>query len=156
MAAGKTTIGKAFARLTGRPFVDTDALVAALARRTVPQIFAAEGEAGFRKREARALARAARVPGAVVAVGGGAVTRAANVRLMRRAGTVAWLKAAYASSKSRAEQDGEAGRPLWAKGQTLFRERRPLYAAAAHMAVRSDVGASPDVARRLVRRLGAA
>ena len=153
MAAGKTSAGKALAKLTGRPFVDTDALVAALARRTVPQIFAAEGEAGFRRREAKALSRAARVPRAVVAVGGGAVTRPANVALMRRSGTVAWLKAGYAASAKRAERDGAAGRPLWAKGRALYAERRPLYAAAAHLAVRSDVGAPEAVARRLAGRL---
>lgn len=153
MAAGKTSAGKALARQTGRPFVDTDALVAALARRTVPQIFAAEGEAGFRRREAKALSRAARVPRAVVAVGGGAVTRPANVALMRRSGTVAWLKAGYAASARRAERDGAAGRPLWAKSRALYAERRPLYAAAAHLAVRSDLGAPDAVARRLAGRL---
>lgn len=156
MAAGKTSVGKALARLTGRPFVDTDALVAALARRTVPQIFTAEGEAGFRRREAAALARAARVARAVVAVGGGAVTRPANTRLMRRAGAVAWLKAGYAASSKRAELDGAAGRPLWSKGRALYAERRPLYAAAADFAVRSDVGAPEAVARRLAKRLGEA
>lgn len=155
MAAGKTSVGKAFARQTGRPFVDTDALVAALARRSVPQVFAAEGEAGFRRREAKALARAARVPRAVVAVGGGAVTRPANTRLMRRAGTVAWLKVGFAAAAKRAERDGAAGRPLWSDARALYAERRPLYAAAADLAVRSDVGAPEAVARRLARRLEA-
>lgn len=153
MAAGKTSVGKALARQAGRPFVDIDALVAAMARRTVPQIFAAEGEEGFRRREAKALSRAARVPHAVVAVGGGAVTRPANVRLMRRSGTVAWLKAGFAASARRAERDGAAGRPLWAKGRALYTERRPLYATAAHLAVRSDLGAPDAVARRLAGRL---
>lgn len=154
MAAGKTAVGKALARLTGRPFVDTDALVAALARRTVPQLFAAEGEAGFRRREAKALSRAARVPRAVVAVGGGAVTRPANVQLMRRAGTVAWLQAGYVSCARRADRDGTAGRPLWAQGRALYAERRRLYAAAADFAVRSDRGAPAEVARRVAARLG--
>lgn len=155
MAAGKTAVGKALARRTGRPFVDTDALVSALARRSVAQVFAAEGEAGFRRREARALARASRVPRAVVAVGGGAVTRPANARLMRRAGTVAWLKASYAASARRAEGDGAASRPLWARGRALYSERLPLYRKAAHFAVRSDRGVPDAVARRLERRLGA-
>lgn len=154
MAAGKTSAGKALARLTGRPFVDTDALVCALSRRTIPQLFAAEGEAGFRRREAAALARAARVPRAVVAVGGGAVTRPANVRLMRRTGRVAWLQTAFAAARARAEADGVSGRPLWANGRALFSERRTLYRRAADVAVRSDRGTPEAVARRLLARLG--
>lgn len=150
MAAGKSTVGRALARRAGRPFVDTDALVAALARRSIPRVFAAEGEAGFRRREALAIARAARVPGAVVAVGGGAVTRPANVRLMRRRGVVVWLSAAWVALSRR---DGAAGRPLWSRARTLFKERRPLYRAAAHLVVRSDRGAAEAVAARAAARL---
>lgn len=151
MAAGKSTVGRALARLAGRPFVDTDALVAALARRTIPQLFAAEGEAGFRRREARALGRAARVPGAVVAVGGGAVTRSPNVALMRRRGKVVWLQAPM---KVLARRVGEgSSRPLWADAPALLRRRRPLYARAAHLSVRSGRGAPEAVAARVLARL---
>ncbi|MBI3299621.1 MAG: shikimate kinase [Elusimicrobia bacterium] len=154
MAAGKTSVGKALARLEGRPFVDTDALVMALARRPVARIFAAEGEEGFRRREARALARAARVPRAVVAVGGGAVTRPANRALMRRSGTVVWLQASYAASAKRAAGEGGAAkRPLLSGGRALFSKRRALYAKAAALVVRSDRGTPEAVARRLAARL---
>lgn len=152
MAAGKSAVGRALARLTGRPFVDTDLLVSALARRSVARVFAAEGEAGFRRREAAALVRASRVRGAVVAVGGGAVTRAENVRLMRRAGTVVWLQAGWKALSLRAGRDAGAARPLWAKGRALLAERRPLYAKAAHLRLRSD-RAPALVAARLARRL---
>ncbi|MDE2291906.1 MAG: shikimate kinase, partial [Elusimicrobia bacterium] len=45
MSAGKSSVGRALARRAGRPFVDTDALVAALARRSIPRVFEEEGEA---------------------------------------------------------------------------------------------------------------
>lgn len=152
MAAGKSCVGRALARLSGRPFVDTDRLVSALARRSVAQVFAAEGEAGFRRREAAALARAARVRGAVVSVGGGAVTRAENVRLMRRAGTVVWLQAGWKTLARRVGPGGAQARPLWTRGRALLAERRPLYARAAHLRVRSDSGPA-RVAERIARRL---
>ena len=154
MAAGKSSVGKALAKLGHRPFVDTDALVAALARRPVARIIAAEGEEAFRRKEARALARAARVPGAVVAVGGGAVVKPANRALMRKSGTVVWLKASYAASLKRAASDGgPVKRPLLAGGRALFSTRRALYAKAAHFAVRSDRGGPEAVARRVAGRL---
>ncbi len=154
MAAGKSSVGRALARLSGRPFIDTDVLVSALARRTIPQLFAAEGEAGFRRREARALSRAARVPGAVVAVGGGAVTRPANVALMRGRGKVVWLVAPLKTLARRAEADGAAARPLWGKAGALLAERRPLYRGVAHFAVLSGRGTPEAVAGRVLARLG--
>lgn len=154
MAAGKSCVGRALARLESRPFVDTDALVSALARRSIGRIIAAEGEEGFRRKEARALARAARVPGAVVAVGGGAVLKPENRALMRKHGTVVWLQASYATAKKRAAADGGAAkRPLLAGGRALFTKRRAFYAKAAHFSVRSDVGTVSAVARRVSGRL---
>ena len=75
--SGKSTLGKLLARRPARPFVDLDAEIEKAAGRSIPAIFAAEGEAGFRARELRALEEVSTRPRAVVALGGGALVNAA-------------------------------------------------------------------------------
>ena len=77
---GKTTAGRLLADRLNSNFVDTDAMVEALAGRPIREIFESEGEASFRDREAAALAAAltAAGPSDVIATGGGIVLRAEN------------------------------------------------------------------------------
>ena len=94
MGAGKTTVGQVCARRLGRGFVDTDALVEAAAGATIPELFAAEGEAGFRARERTAIADAMASPEPlVIACGGGAMVDPENRRTVRHGGVVIWLQA---------------------------------------------------------------
>ena len=72
MGAGKSKVGRLTAERLGRAFVDTDALIAQRAGRTVANIFATDGEAVFRTLERAAVAEAVARTGAIVAVGGGA------------------------------------------------------------------------------------
>lgn len=83
MATGKSTLGAALAARYGVPFVDTDDVVAREARASVADLWAREGEAAFREREARTIERLLDEPGPrVIALGGGAMT---NVALRRAA-----------------------------------------------------------------------
>src|SRR5437588_12841943 len=87
MGVGESTGGDECARLLGRPFVDTDDLVEALAAMTVQEVFATQGEAAFRKIESRAVADACASPvPAVIACGGGAVLDPFNRRRLQHAG----------------------------------------------------------------------
>lgn len=61
------------------------------AGRSIPEIFAEEGDAGFRLHETAALGRALDAGEAVIATGGGIVTREENIRMMREKGVVVWL-----------------------------------------------------------------
>ena len=70
MGVGKSTVGPLVAAKLGLPFVDLDEAIATAAGRSIPAVFAAEGEAGFRRREAAALEGAAGTE-TVVACGGG-------------------------------------------------------------------------------------
>ncbi len=127
--AGKTTVGRQLARRLRREFVDLDERIAAAAGMDVPAIFRREGEAGFRRREERALRRHVGQAGArqVVALGGGIVCRKANRLRLSRTGVVLWLDLPVATARRRcAGAPGE--RPL-----TAVLERQP---------------------RRLARRLG--
>ena len=74
MGSGKSTVGRALADRLGTAFIDLDERMALDAGRSIPQIFAEEGETGFRDRESAALSALAAEPPAVVACGGGIVT----------------------------------------------------------------------------------
>ena len=92
-AGGKTTIGAALSRALSVPLYDADALTEQTAGRSIPAIFAAEGEAAFRALERRtleALCTETEIP-CVIATGGGAVLTEQNRELLRRSGTVFWL-----------------------------------------------------------------
>ena len=71
--SGKSTIGRLLAARLGLPFTDLDAVIVETAGRPIPQIFAEEGESGFRAREKQALADMAARPRHIVALGGGAL-----------------------------------------------------------------------------------
>lgn len=136
MGSGKSTVGHALAQRLGLPFVDLDARIADAAGCDIPAIFASEGEAGFRRREADALAAALATNTAVIATGGGAVLAEANRQAMRDAGDVIYLQVDPAVQLQRLA--GDTGRPLL-QGEDragrlarLQAEREPLYRAAAH------------------------
>ena len=93
MGAGKTTVGKLIAQRLGRPFVDTDDVVEKTAHRSIAEIFATEGERGFRQLEAAAVRSVAALRGQVIAVGGGAVLDPGNVTQLRSTGDLVMLDA---------------------------------------------------------------
>lgn len=154
MGAGKTTVGHLLADRLGCPYLDSDDEVQAATGRTVPELFAAHGEAAFRAAESAALADAVAVDGSVVvAVAGGAVLDPANRDLLARSGTVVWLRADPATLAGRVG-DG-AGRPLLDGDpagalRRLDRVRRPLYQEVAQVTVDVDGLTADQVADRVL------
>lgn len=110
MGTGKTSSGLILSELLGAPFIDADDLIAAAAGTTITEIFAAEGEAGFRAREREAITEIAAGPAAVVAAGGGAALDPGNAATMKASGTIVLLEAAEETLLARLEGDGT--RPL--------------------------------------------
>lgn len=135
MGAGKTTCGQIAAALVGVPFIDTDDEIAEAAGASIPDIWAREGEEGFRRREGEAIARIATLE-AIVATGGGAVLDPRNREVMAGSGVVVWLDAPAGELARRLAGHSE-GRPLLegedppARLATLAAERDSDYRRAA-------------------------
>jgi shikimate kinase len=147
MGAGKSTVGGMVAARLGRPFLDLDCEIERETGRTVAELFAAHGEAGFRDAERAALAMAARQPGVVVACGGGVVTDEGSHAILRESGTVVYLQVSSEVAVARVGFDS-SGRPLLRGGDmrttaALLRSRERLYEAAADIIV-DTVGRSPE------------
>ncbi len=159
MGAGKTTVGARCAERLGRPFVDTDDVVAATTGRSVAEIFAGDGEAGFRAVERQAVADVSASPTPlVIACGGGAVLDPANRDALRARGCVVWLRASPAALAARVERDG-VERPLLTRGgptatlERLDGLRAPAYEAAAHTSVDTEGRTVDEVADAVLEEL---
>jgi shikimate kinase len=147
---GKSTVGRLLADRLGWTFRDADTELETRAGRTVAEIFAAEGEPGFRDREAAVLADLVTRPDHVIATGGGVVLRPANRDLLRAAGFIAWLQAPPEVVWERLQSDPvtAARRPPLTTGGfgevvDLMAVREPLYRAVAAAAVDAG-GPSPE------------
>ena len=92
--SGKSTVGRLVAGRLGWGFVDLDDQITAAAKRSVREIFEAEGEAGFRNRESAAMAEVAGRDRTVIALGGGALLREQNRAMIPRGrSAVVYLRA---------------------------------------------------------------
>lgn len=124
---GKSSLGTALAAALQREFIDTDALIAAEAGCSIPEIFASEGESGFRAREAAVIADCGKGSGRVIATGGGAVLAPENRLNLAQNSRVYWVERDI-SRLSREGRPLSTGRDAL---QRLAEIRYPLYAALA-------------------------
>lgn len=152
MASGKSEVAQVLAERLNMPCLDLDSLIEEGAAMTVAAIFASEGEAGFRKREAEMLERVCRGPESVVATGGGSVCVSDNFAKMRAAGVVVHLATELDSALERAGKQAGPVRPLLqtsrAEIEDLFRKRAPIYRRAnvtVSTATRSAASVAEDI-----------
>lgn len=110
MGSGKTTIGKKLAKRLGYQFVDTDQQIELEQGTTIHQMFTYMGESFFRKLETQLLLRLHHVKNTVISTGGGMVTTESNIELMKKIGTVVYLKMTVEEIWARMKHD--QSRPL--------------------------------------------
>jgi len=161
MAAGKSAVGRPAAARLHVPFVDTDALIVERGG-SVADLFAREGESGFRRIERDIVLdvlQGALRESFVVALGGGAVMDADVREALRRLPHVAWLTAPPRVLWERASAVGAAERPL-ARDEEAFARllaaRSTLYAEVASVRIPNDGSRSLDAVVDAVEALARA
>jgi shikimate kinase len=156
MGSGKTSVGREIARRLGWEFVDTDELVETTAGRTIPDIFAKEGEPTFRRIESKVVQEVASREHAIIATGGGVVLRPENVAALRANGVLVLLDASPETLFERIR--GETHRPLLqvadpvGRIRELLAQRQPFY-AQADVVVDTTGRTVSDVADEVLRRI---
>ena len=158
-SSGKSTVGRALARLTGRAFLDADAVSERLyAERHVKalscrDIVREHGEEFWRLLESDALRSLSGMTDAVLATGGGAVLRRDNIALLRSLGQCVFLDTPLDVLEKRLEQHADS--PLFARRgvRELVALRRPLYLEAAHIRLDAPPGADAESVAEAIRDL---
>ena len=140
---GKTTVAGIIGKMTGRPVQDVDTLIEQRAGITIPEIFAQSGEEGFRALETQIITEAGAQSGAVIATGGGSVTRLENYAPLHQNAVIVWLQ----RDIDKLPRDG---RPLSAHADLneMFRRRAPMYSAFADMT--ADNNGTPEAAAEMI------
>lgn len=139
MGCGKSSIGRRVALRLGHQFLDSDDLISARAEMSISDIFALEGESGFRTRETAELQALAGSSKIVLATGGGAILNPVNRELFHQLGLVIWLHADPETLFERASRSRK--RPLLEVENprstffTLLESRIPLYGGTADLKI---------------------
>ena len=139
---GKTTVGMEIADRMGREFYDIDQMIVYDDGREIPQIFAEEGEAYFRQLEQKIVLSLANVTGAVIACGGGVVTREENYYALAENGRLIFLNRDLTMLPTDGRPISQAV-PL----ARLYRMRLPLYRSWCDAEL-TITGMQPDEAAR--------
>ena len=140
---GKNAVGAALALLTGREAIDLDARIARRAGKSVPEIFAEDGEAAFRELEREEAASAGKETGKIIITGGGVVKDAGNYASLKQNGRIYHLLRDLSALPT-------DGRPLSQRTTSaqLWAEREPLYRRFRDIAMDNN-GRVQDTAERL-------
>jgi shikimate kinase len=152
MACGKSTVGPVLAARLACPFIDLDRVIEAQEGCTIGELIARAGEEHFRQIETATLRAMALHAAAVIAPGGGAITRAENRALMNQLGTTIWLDAPFALCWQRIQQDGTV-RPLApdeATARARYEQRLPLYQQAALRLIINEQQSPAEIAAMLL------
>lgn len=119
---GKSTIGKLLSEKTEKTFIDCDLEIEKIAKKSIPRIFAEDGERVFRDWETQVLTEFGKQSGFVIATGGGCVTERRNYPLLHQNGRIIWLQRDIAKLPT-------CGRPLSQKQALtyMYENRVPQY-----------------------------
>ena len=156
MGCGKSSVGRRLANAIGLPFNDADEEIEKAAGKSIPDIFADYGEAHFRDRESRIIARLLSSGPQILATGGGAYMRPETREMIAASGIAVWLRADLSVLMNRVLR--RDNRPLLktadpeAKMRQLIDERYPVY-ALADITVDSRETSHEDTVRQVIAGL---
>lgn len=151
--AGKTSIGAEIAKILRKPFLDMDTIIAEEAGKSIPEIFATQGEGAFREMEKDLAAKIGKERGAVIATGGGSILNPLNQDALMQNGKIYFIE----RELSLLARDG---RPLSKDLETLqkmYEERLPIYNACADAKMQNDktiIDAAVKIAEDFCENIG--
>ena len=131
---GKSFIGEALAKATGRKFIDIDKEISANAGKTIADIFKEDGEKYFRNLETELLKKYCKETNLVIATGGGTVLRKENRDIINANSGVVFIERPLNELEKK-------GRPLSVDNKALekmYDERKPLYEAAKDISITNN------------------
>lgn len=143
---GKSTLGKLAAEKLGKTFVDTDAEIIKRIGMSIADYFAAYGEDSFRKVETEVVQEISTQNNLVISTGGGVIKNPENIRWLKGNGTVIWIQ------RDPELLESGNGRPLVPDQEAvrrLYKERLPLYTAAAETIIEND-GNEEDALQKIL------
>ncbi|MCA9738639.1 MAG: shikimate kinase [Gemmatimonadota bacterium] len=158
MGSGKSTVGPVLADLLGWAFADADAELEREAGQSVADVFAAEGEAGFRRREAATMRRLLERDGLVVASGGGWAAQAEAWEALDADTRTVWLRVGPSVAHRRVREDAGRARPLvsgpdpFGTVERLIQARAPWY-GRADLVLETDDAGPREIAERIARTM---
>ncbi|MEW6422025.1 MAG: shikimate kinase [Deinococcota bacterium] len=155
MGTGKSRIGWELSRVLALHFVDTDKLITRVVGKSIPEVFAQEGEAYFRACEAEVVRRVTRLDHAVVSLGGGTFIHEANRRKLLERGPVVVL---WASPETVYQRTRHSDRPLLQSADPLSRIRTLMIEREEHyrqgtIHVHSDGRPAEEIVEEVIERL---
>lgn len=155
MGSGKTSCGKAFAKLAGIEFYDTDEMIEKEQNMTITNIFSKYGEKYFRELETELVKSLAGRDIGVLSVGGGLPITDGNPDLLKKIGIVIYLKAGKETLIKRLRHDNT--RPLLHGGNLeqkitdLMNEREDKYIASADEVIETDDMSVSEIANKILQ-----
>lgn len=158
MGAGKTAVGRELAAMTGREFIEADALIEQRAGKTIPEVFRQDGEITFREVEIMVAKEVAAKKNVVIACGGGMVLNRINIDRLKIDCIIVYLTASPGVILKRTSVV-KNGRPLLdvADRATQIREllkfRRPFYERAADIKINTSRLGTAAVAELVIQKL---
>ena len=157
MGSGKSKIGKLLSSQLNLNLIDIDQEIEAKFEKTIVDIFASEGEQGFRKKEIDFLTEVNEIEDAVVSTGGGIIEASANRNILNKEEYVVFLNASV-ESQFQATKD-KTKRPLLNNEnprqvlESLYEHRLELYKSVSNLELSPDLLSNEDIVKEIINFL---
>ena len=157
MGSGKSKIGKLLSSQLNLNLIDIDREIEAKFEKTIVDIFASEGEQGFRKKEIDFLTEVNEIEDAVISTGGGIIEASANRDILNKEEYVVFLNASV-ESQFQATKD-KTKRPLLNNEnprqvlESLYERRLELYKSVSNLELSPDLLSNEDIVKKIINFL---